>query len=229
MDQRSICIFLAMKGLSFRDIHNELIAVLGPDATAYSTVTKYLRQRHLWALSSDTPDKSPTKIIDDAILDALARQPFSSIRELAKLTCIATSTVYRHLTRWLGFIVKHLRWVRHCSTDTQNASRVTPANRLLHEIRLIERHDWHSIMTLDESWLYFPICHEQIWLRPDEEPPERARHTIQDQKIMVTITWNLLGFPVVDALPKRRIFNEEYYLDNILRALVSFLPEAGEE
>jgi hypothetical protein len=30
MDQRSICLFLALKGLSARDVDNELVAVLGP-------------------------------------------------------------------------------------------------------------------------------------------------------------------------------------------------------
>jgi hypothetical protein len=39
MDQRSICLFLAMKQLSAKAIHSELVAVLGPDAIAYSTVT----------------------------------------------------------------------------------------------------------------------------------------------------------------------------------------------
>jgi hypothetical protein len=182
MDQRSVCVFLAMKGLSSRDTHKELIAVLGSAATACLAVTKYLRQRQLPALSSDNPDKSPTTIIDDAILDALARQPFSSIRELAKPTCIATSTVYRHLTRSLGFVVKILCWVPHCLNDTQKAQRVTLSNRLLHELRLIERHDWHSMMTLDESWFYFATSHKQIWFRPDEELPERARHAIEDKK-----------------------------------------------
>jgi hypothetical protein len=52
--------------------------------------------------------------------------------------------------------------------------------------------------------------HEQIWLRPaGETAPERARHTIQDRKIMVTIAWNPLGFPLIMALPKRRTFNTE--------------------
>jgi hypothetical protein len=39
MDQRSICLFLAMKRLSAQAIDNKLVAVLGPDAIAYSTVT----------------------------------------------------------------------------------------------------------------------------------------------------------------------------------------------
>jgi transposase len=67
--------------------------------------------------------------------------------------------------------------------------------------------------------------HEQIWLRPGETPPERARHTIQDRKIMVTIAWNPLGFPLIVALPKGRPFNAEYYRDNILAALTQFQPE----
>jgi hypothetical protein len=33
-------------------------------------------------------------IIGDAIVGALDKQPFSSVRELAKLTCIPTTTVY---------------------------------------------------------------------------------------------------------------------------------------
>jgi hypothetical protein len=36
---------------------------------------------------------------------------------------------------------------------------------------------------------------------------------------MVTIAWNPLGFPLIVVLPKGRIFNAEYYRDNILAAL----------
>jgi hypothetical protein len=43
MDQRSICLFLALKGLSAQAVFNELTAVLGADAIADSTITKYLR------------------------------------------------------------------------------------------------------------------------------------------------------------------------------------------
>jgi hypothetical protein len=77
----------------------------------------------------------------------------------------------------------------------------------------------------DESWFYLAMDHEQIWLRPGETPPERARHTIQDRKIMVTIAWNPLGFPLIVALPKGHTFNAEYYRDNIFAALTQFQPE----
>jgi hypothetical protein len=45
MDQRSIYLFLAQKGLSARAVSSELTVVLGGDAIADSTIIKYLRQR----------------------------------------------------------------------------------------------------------------------------------------------------------------------------------------
>jgi hypothetical protein len=38
--------------------------------------------------------------------------------------------------------------------------------------------------------------------------------------MMVTITWNPLGFHLFDGLPKSNIFNAEYYRVNILTELL---------
>jgi hypothetical protein len=46
MDQRTIGFYLNRKGLSAQTIHDELMQVLGFDATAYSTVTFCLRASH---------------------------------------------------------------------------------------------------------------------------------------------------------------------------------------
>jgi hypothetical protein len=74
-------------------IHNDLVFVLGPDALGYSTVTKYLRQSRLTASNMDTLEKPPITVVDNAILDALQQQPFSSVRELVKLSRIPRRTV----------------------------------------------------------------------------------------------------------------------------------------
>jgi hypothetical protein len=99
MDERSFCLFLAIKGLSAREVHSELVAVLGLDVIGDSTVSRYLRQQQFLATSPEPSNEPRTIIIEDAILEALDKQPFSSLRELAKLTCISTTTVCRHLTR----------------------------------------------------------------------------------------------------------------------------------
>jgi hypothetical protein len=66
--------------------------------------------------------------------------------------------------------------------DTHKAQRVTLSNTLLSKLRLIKYQGWPFIITLDELWFYLTRDDEQIWLRPDQEPPERPKHTIQDKK-----------------------------------------------
>jgi hypothetical protein len=228
VDERSICLFLAMMGLSVREAQNKLEAVLGFDVIGSSIITRYLQQRQFPASSRKPSDEPPTTIIDDAIPEALDKQPFSSVKELATLTCIPTTPVYRHLRRSLGFVLKQLRSVPDTLTDTQTARRVTLSNQLLLELLSIKHHRWHFVITLDESWFYLSTHHQQIWLRADQELPERVKHRIQDKKIMVTIAWNPLGFHLVEALPKGRNFNAEYYGDHILAERIRFRSEAGE-
>jgi hypothetical protein len=45
---------------------------------------------------------------------------------------------------------------------------------------------------------------------------------------MGRITWNVLGFHLVEALPNGRHCNAEYYRDNILTELIRLRPQAGE-
>jgi hypothetical protein len=47
MDQRSIVLYLHLKGLSAHAIHDDLVATLGPRAVTYSTVTGHLREAKL--------------------------------------------------------------------------------------------------------------------------------------------------------------------------------------
>jgi hypothetical protein len=103
---------------------------------------------------------------------------------------------------------------------TQKTERATLSIESLHQLRSIEHHGWQFIITFDESWFYLSTDHEQIWLRGEEQPPERPRHTIQDPKMMVTIAWNPLGFHLLDALPKSNTFNTEYYQVNLLAELL---------
>jgi hypothetical protein len=112
MDQRSIAVYLDLKGLSARAIHEDLIATLGADAVGYSTVTRYLRETHF----SPSTDRIPSDLLpempedaDEAILSALCEMPFASVRQLARLTHLSATKVDRRLTQSLGFTARHLR------------------------------------------------------------------------------------------------------------------------
>jgi hypothetical protein len=66
-----------MKGLSAREVHSELVIVLGLDVIGHSSVTRYLRQRQFPVIFPEPSDEPLTTIIDEAILQALDKRPFS--------------------------------------------------------------------------------------------------------------------------------------------------------
>jgi hypothetical protein len=219
MDQRLIVLYLAKKGLRVTEIHRDLEETLVPEAIASSTVTFHLRAPRLRTANEGEEEQgevTPVAEVDETILKALADEPFSSVRELEWHTCLSRTAVHRHLTRSLGFTVRHIRWVPHRLSDDQKRMRVSVSSELLRLLEQQERRAWHDVITLDEFWFYFSTDHEFIWLAPGEDIPERGRHTIHSPKTMVTIAWNTTGFHVVTALRKGAKFNATYYTTEIL-------------
>jgi hypothetical protein len=123
--------------------------------------------------------------------------------------------------------VNHLRWVPHNLTDTQKVQGLALPKKVLPKLRSLKHQDWRFSIILYEPGFCLATDYEQIWLRPDQEPPERPKHTIQDKKIKGTIAWNPSGFHMIDAFPKGTISDAQYYLDNMLTALAPLQPDAG--
>jgi ABC-type dipeptide/oligopeptide/nickel transport system ATPase subunit len=162
MDQRTIVADLALKELSARSIHQDLVATLGGGAMAYSTVARYIHDAHC-SPSSQTaaPIAVPSSLddSDEAILSVLDENPFVSVRQLSHLTHIAATTVYRRLTESLGFTARHLRWIPHALSGDQRAQRVELSRELLRILQVHRDRAWHDIVTLDESWFYLSTDH----------------------------------------------------------------------
>jgi hypothetical protein len=134
MDQRSIALYLSMKGLSAKAIHRELVRTLGAEAVTYPAVTWYLHAARSPAQSKEAPDEAGvtrTDSVDAAVLKALTDNPFSSVRESSWLTCLPRSTIHRRLTESLGFTVRHLHCISQRPSDNQKTIRVTLSRKLL--------------------------------------------------------------------------------------------------
>jgi hypothetical protein len=109
----------------------------------------------------------------------------------------------------------------------QNKERATLSIEILRQLRSIGHHGWQFIITLDESRFYCSTDHGQIWLRVEEQPPERTRHAIQDPKMIMTIAWNPMGFHLLGALPKSKTFNNQYYHVHILTEFLPLRPQVN--
>jgi hypothetical protein len=132
--QKTIVLCLQMRGMSLDASHEDLMRVLGENTVAYSTVTKYLRSEQFLPKNHGPPSE-PINVepgpVDQAILAALADDPFSSVRELSRLTCLRRSSVHRHLTDSLHFKIQHLRSIPRLLNPQQKRIRVNMASELL--------------------------------------------------------------------------------------------------
>jgi hypothetical protein len=97
MDQRLMALYVPMKGLSAMAIHQEVVQTLGAEAVAYPTVTWYFHAAKFPTQDKEARDEAgvtQTESVDAAILKALTDNPYSSVRELSRLTCLSRSAVH---------------------------------------------------------------------------------------------------------------------------------------
>jgi hypothetical protein len=82
-------------------------------------------------------------------------------------------------------------------------------------------------MTLDE--LRFDLNTDQkfIWLPPDALVPERERHKIQSEKLMLIIVWNPKGFHVINVSSKGIKFDAGHYITDALIPLAEWSKNSG--
>jgi hypothetical protein len=118
MDQKPIVLYLRMQKMALDAIRDDLVRMLGKDAVAYPTVTKYVRGAQFSGRKEATPPEAPDverSPIHEAILTALAEFPFpfSSVRELSRTIRFPRSSVRQHrdLMHSLRFTMRHLRCV----------------------------------------------------------------------------------------------------------------------
>jgi hypothetical protein len=89
--------------------------------------------------------------LDTAIRLPFDEQLFAFIRELVWLTRLPRTTLHQWLTDSLRFHVRHLRWVPHILSESQNVARVTRLRKLLQMLNQQSVRSWHDIVTLDKS------------------------------------------------------------------------------
>jgi hypothetical protein len=101
-------VFLHLKGLSakVKDVHTEVVQVLGSHAIAYSIVTQYIQKDILLQDESEAEDRVEDQdfsIRDNGILKAPEGMPFASLRQIARMVFIPPTTVFRLLPESLHF------------------------------------------------------------------------------------------------------------------------------
>jgi hypothetical protein len=89
MTHRPIVVYLSLKWMSAREIHDDIIATLWPEAVLYSSVTRYIREGGFLPSEPEPHPADVQRDLDDSdqdILAALEDNPFTSVPQLSQLT-----------------------------------------------------------------------------------------------------------------------------------------------
>jgi hypothetical protein len=155
MDQRSIVLYLHLKGLLAHVIHDDLVSTLDSKAVGYSSVTRYLREAKLVTAEVTLDREASSPRLDDsnrAISGALEeKKSHFCVRKFTRATHTPRTTVYRRLTKLLGFVRYLFRWMPHLLSDAQKVRRVELFLPLLRMLEVQKQRAWHDVVTLDKS------------------------------------------------------------------------------
>jgi hypothetical protein len=124
---------------------------------SHSTVTRWLRETRFISNAQGlmfSESEIHCDECDEAILSALQEYPFSSVRALSRLTHPSRTSVHRHPTQSLEYVIRHLHWVPHSLSADEKAKRVAMSRSLLHLLESLSARSWLNFITLDKSWFY---------------------------------------------------------------------------
>jgi hypothetical protein len=171
----------------------------------------------------DHPGKPSDGVIDLQILTELTEFPFHSVRTLASALKIPRPTVWVHLQKGI-FVVKHFREVPHTFDVVEKRTRVTMSEGLLKDLEQARHQGWHYFLTGDESWFFYATDFERMWVPDGQMPQSRPRTIVSTPKVMVSIFWSPIGFPVMIALPPKTKFTSAYFCNDIIPKIVEGMP-----
>jgi hypothetical protein len=200
MTQRPIVAYLSLKGTSAPEIHDNIVATLGPDVVSYSSVTRYLREAQF---PPSKPERHPADVqrdLDDSDQVILAALENSSVLvwQLSRLTHLPLTTVYRRLTQSLGFVAPHLRWVPHALPDGQKGERVNLSQRLLQMLEVQLYRAWHDMTSSPSTSLGFTRvrimnssgCHEMKKFQKENDTQFNRNIHVHDRLESVGVSFN---------------------------------------
>jgi hypothetical protein len=127
------------------------------EAVSHSTVTRWLRETRFTRNTQRLPfseSETHRNECDEAILSALREYPFSFVRVPSRLTHLSHTSVDRHRTQSLGYVIRHLHLVPHSLSAEQKVKRVAMSGSLLHLFKSLSHRSWSNIIPWDESWFY---------------------------------------------------------------------------
>ncbi|KAA6403661.1 MAG: putative Mariner Mos1 transposase [Streblomastix strix] len=152
-----------------------------------------------------------TKVIQD--------NPYISLRRLADTFHHDKKTIRRIIDEETEYIRVCLRFVPHILNNSNKIQRMDYAKDMKKQIKQFEKSDFRNIVTGDETWIYLRNYASFVFRRRGEEPLEKPRQAIGDEKRMFTVFFSGEGIQFIHMLPKMQTMDSEIFIKEIIQPL----------
>lgn len=213
-------------GMSPTAIYQKIVAAWGEEHIS-------LRSVQIWCRSGDAsggavafahgqgagrPRSSRTEENVNDVKDLVTHCPHLSVEEIADLTDISSTTIFRILREDLLMKSVIGRWVPHDLTEEQKEKRVNQAKNML---KILNQQDICSRLVItDEKWVYHRTIGtknvHRRWIAANGDTGDRtvtARRTIHDAKTMILVAICFDGKFVVDILRDGETVDSNRYVE----------------
>lgn len=234
IEQRAVIKYLFKKGLTPKNIHNDMTETLGESAPSYTTVKKWVAEfkRGRESIEDDPrsgrPTTSTTPENIHKVCDLILENRRLTIKEIADTIGISYERTQNIIINELGFSKVSARWVPRLLSVEQKRIRLTNSRDCLEMFEADPQDFMDRFVTMDETWVhhYTPESKQQSkqWKRSDEPTPKKAKTILSAGKVMASVFWDSRGVIMVDYLPKGQTINSAYYC-TLLRRLRETIKE----
>ena len=218
---RIIIEFLVLQGNSNSVISKQLKNVYGDDAPCLKTIETWAAKvRRGEKVLEDKPRSGRPKRSDLCIpiQNLLDKEPFISAKKISQYLRVPYTTIRRILKEELFYKKFFFRWVPYKLTEELRDKRVKKSKEMLKFLKNSNKYPWGTIITGDESWIYFQNSPSYIW---SKEKPNFSPKIKQNfgKKIMISVFFSVNGIQSIIFLPKNQNFNSSFFTDNVLKDL----------
>lgn len=221
--------FCALLGEQATDIHAKLVRVAGDNSPSLRTVQEWSRRFKEGRQSTEDDPRSgrPAEVINHdsihAVESLIEADPHSSLEEIAEATGYSKGSVYTILTLYLQRKKLCGRWIPHRLTEAQKEDRVETCKSLLNKFRRWGAEGMKSIITGDETFLYYyepgSRTERMEWRRSGEGPSTSVAPSHFSEKVLYAFFFTCEGEVSRFVVPKETTMTGKYYRNTILTRL----------
>ncbi|KAL7374618.1 hypothetical protein ABVT39_004094 [Epinephelus coioides] len=218
---RGVIKYLQKKEFAPKDIQADVVATLGDDAPALSTVQKWAAEfkRGRESLEDDPRSRCPATATTQENIANVHHMVMGdrrlTVNQIANAGSISSERLENILHNELGMLKVSTRWVPRPLTPDQKHTRLVMSQENLPRLEADPAGFLERFLTQDECWDHHlePETKRQTmqWKHPSSPPSKKA-------KVMTSVFWDAKGIVFIDYLQKGQTINGQYYA-NLLRQL----------